>query len=107
MGPLAKIYMWGPELGLAAAFVLGIGFGAALEMGGLGNSKKLALQFYFKDLTVFKVMFTGIVVAMLLTFGAGALGWMDLTQLYLNPTYLVAQTVGGFIVGIGFVIGGY
>jgi hypothetical protein len=35
---------------------IGVMFGAVLETAGFGNSKKLAAQFYFKDLTVFKVM---------------------------------------------------
>ena len=37
--------------------LVGLAFGATLETAGFGNSKKLAAQFYFKDLTVFKVMF--------------------------------------------------
>ena len=40
--------------------LIGVLFGATLETAGFGNSKKLAAQFYFKDLTVFKVMFTGL-----------------------------------------------
>jgi hypothetical protein len=107
MAPLAKVGEWAPQIGLVAAFVIGIGFGWALEMGGLGNSKKLAAQFYFRDLTVFKVMFTGIVTAMLLMFGAGAMGWMDLSQVYLNPTFLWPMAIGGFVMGFGFVIGGW
>ena len=48
--------------------VIGIAFGAVLEIAGFGNSKKLAAQFYFKDMTVLKVMFGSIVVAMVLIF---------------------------------------
>ena len=51
--------------------LLGFGFGFVLEMAGFGNSKKLAAQFYFKDLTVLKVMFGAIVVAMILILGVG------------------------------------
>ena len=43
---------------------LGLGFGAVLEMSGFGDSRKLAAQFYFKEMTVLKVMFTGIITAM-------------------------------------------
>ncbi len=107
MAPLSKVGQWAPQLGLVVAFVLGIGFGWALEMGGLGNSRKLAAQFYFRDMTVFKVMFTGIVTAMLLTLGAGALGWMDLSLVYINPTYVWPQIVGGLIMGVGFLLGGW
>jgi len=107
MAPLAKFDLFGHEAGLVLAFVIGLGFGWALEMGGLGNARKLAAQFYFRDLTVFKVMFTGIITAMLLTMGAGALGWMDLSKLYINPTYWWPQIVGGLILGVGFIVGGY
>ena len=68
--------------------VIGFGFGYALEIGGFGNSKKLAAQFYFKDLTVLKVMFTGIIVAMVSVFLASALGLLDYSLVWVNPTYL-------------------
>ena len=32
--------------------LIGFFFGFVLELSGFGNSKKLAAQFYFKDLTV-------------------------------------------------------
>ena len=54
--------------------LIGFAFGFTLEMSGFGNSRKLAAQFYFTDLTVLKVMFTAIVTAMVLTFGAAGLG---------------------------------
>ena len=54
------------EYGAYLIFLLiGFCFGYALEIGGFAKSTKLAAQFYFKDLTVLKVMFTGIIVAML------------------------------------------
>ena len=57
--------------------LIGMAFGATLETAGFGNSKKLAAQFYFKDLTVFKVMFTAIIVAMTLVFLSSSLGLLD------------------------------
>ncbi len=87
--------------------LIGFGFGYALEMSGFGNSRKLSAQFYFRDLTVLKVMFTGIVVAMVLTFGAVGLGILDFNQVYVNPTYLSSGILGGFIMGIGFILGGF
>ena len=54
--------------------LIGFAFGFTLEMSGFGNSRKLAAQFYFTDLTVLKVMFTAIVTAMVLLFGAVGLG---------------------------------
>ena len=87
--------------------LIGFAFGYALEMSGFGNSKKLAAQFYLKDLTVLKVMFTAIVVAMVLLFGAVGLGNLDFGQVWVNPTYLASGVVGGLIMGVGFIIGGF
>lgn len=88
-------------------FIIGISFGAILEMAGFGNSNKLAAQFYFKDMTVLKVMFTSIVVAMVMVFGATAIGLLDYNLLWVNPTYLWPGIVGGLIMGAGFIIGGF
>jgi hypothetical protein len=105
--PFFKYGMFGDETSLLVAFAIGIGFGFALERAGFGSARKLVAQFYLTDLAVFKVMFTAIVTAML---GATYLGWMgvlDLSLVYLVPTYWGAQVVGGLLLGIGFVIGGY
>jgi hypothetical protein len=82
-------------------------FGAILEMAGFGDSRKLAAQFYFKDLTVLKVMFTGIVVACVLVFFSSSLGWLNYDRIWVNPTYLYSEIVGGLIMGVGFIIGGF
>src|SRR5512144_2707120 len=87
--------------------VIGFAFGFTLEMSGFGNSRKLAAQFYFTDLTVLKVMFTAIVTAMVLTFGAVGLGILDFSQVWVNPTYLWAGILGGLIMGVGFIVGGF
>ena len=87
--------------------LIGFAFGFALEMSGFGNSRKLAGQFYFTDLTVIKVMFTAIVTAMVLTFGAVGLGILNFSQVWVNPTYLSSGIVGGLIMGVGFIIGGF
>ena len=86
---------------------IGFAFGYTLEMAGFGDSRKLAAQFYFKELTVLKVMFTAIAVAMTLTFGAVGLGILDFGQVWVNPTYLGSGIVGGLIMGVGFIIGGF
>jgi rhodanese-related sulfurtransferase len=87
--------------------VIGFAFGFTLEMSGFGNSRKLAAQFYFTDLTVLKVMFTGIAVAMTLTFGAVGLGLLDFSQVWVNLTYVPSGLLGGLIMGVGFIIGGF
>ena len=87
--------------------VIGFAFGFTLEMSGFGNSRKLAAQFYLTDLTVLKVMFTAIVTAMVLTFGAVGFGILNFNQVWVNPTYLASGIVGGLIMGVGFIIGGF
>ena len=87
--------------------LIGFAFGYVLEISGFGNSKKLAAQFYFKDMTVLKVMFGAIIVAMVLIFGAAAIGLLDYNLLWVNPTYLWSGIVGGLIMGFGFIIGGF
>jgi Rhodanese-related sulfurtransferase len=86
---------------------IGFAFGFTLEMSGFGNSRKLAAQFYFTDLTVLKVMFTAIVTAMVLTFGAAGLGLLNFSQVWVNPTYLPSGILGGLIMGVGFIVGGF
>ena len=92
--------------GLLIALVLGFLFGWFLEQGGLGNARKLAGQFYFTDLTVFKVMFSAIVTAALGVFWLDRIGWLDASLIFVPPTYLLPQAIGGAVFGIGFVTGG-
>lgn len=94
------------ELYLLSAVGLGFLFGFALERGGFGSPRKLAAQFYFYDMTVFKVMFTAIIVAMGGLWAANGLGWVDLERLWVNPTFLWAQAVGGALLGVGFIMSG-
>jgi rhodanese-related sulfurtransferase len=87
--------------------VIGFAFGFTLEMSGFGDSRKLAAQFYFTELTVLKVMFTAIVTAMVLLFGAVSLGLLNFSQVWVNPTYVWSGILGGLIMGVGFIIGGF
>ncbi len=105
--PFYKFGLFGDEVSLIIAFVIGIGFGFVLERAGFGSARKLAAQFYFTDLSVLKVMFTAIVTAMVGLYLLSRIGLVDLSQVYLVPTFLVPQIVGGLVLGIGFVIGGY
>lgn len=87
--------------------LIGFAFGFTLEMSGFGDSRKLAAQFYFTELTVLKVMFTAIVTALVLLFGAVGLGLVNFNQVWVNPTYLWSGIVGGLIMGVGFIVGGF
>lgn len=90
-----------------SALPIGIAFGFVLERAGLGDPRKLAAQFTFADFTVLKVMLTAIVTAGVGLFWLGRSGAIDLATIYLPPTNLLPQVVGGVIFGAGFAIGGY
>ena len=105
--PLYKLGAFGDETSLIVAFLIGIGFGFFLERAGFGSARKLVAQFYLNDLAVFKVMFTAIVTAMLGVTYLSWAGFLDLSLVYLVPTYWIAQVVGGLLLGVGFVVGGY
>jgi uncharacterized protein len=105
--PFFKFGLFGDEAGFILAFVIGIGFGFFLERAGFGSGRKLAAQFYLRDLSVLKVMFTAIITAMTGLYLLSRFGLVDLSLVYLVPTFLVPQIVGGLLLGFGFVIGGY
>ena len=98
------------ELGLVVAVLLGFAFGFVLERAGFGRADKLAAQFYLRDLTVFKVMFSAIVTAMLGVVLASGLGLVDLKPLSegaVSTTYVWSMMIGGVLLGVGFIISGY
>lgn len=105
--PFYKYGLFNDEVSLIVAVLIGIGFGFFLERAGFGSGRKLAAQFYFTDMTVLKVMFTAIITAMVGLYYLSVIGWVDLSLVYINPTYLLPQIVGGLILGVGFVVGGY
>ncbi len=107
MAPFYKFGFFGEQTSFVIALLIGISFGFWLERAGFGHSRKLALQFYFRDMTVLKVMFTAIIVAMAGLLYLSLFGWLDLSKVYVNPTYLGAMVVGGLILGVGFAVGGY
>jgi uncharacterized protein len=107
MLPLSSSIEFSVGVDLAVAFVLGTGFGFALERAGFGSARKLTAVFYLYDMAVVKVMFTAIVTAMAGIFVLSAAGVLDLAELYVEPTSLIAQGVGGLVFGAGFILGGY
>jgi hypothetical protein len=107
MAPYPLIDLIGKYGTYVIYLLIGVSFGAVLEMSGFGISTKLTGQFYLKDQTVFKGMFSGVIVAMVLTFGASSLGLLDFNRVWVPPTYLWPIIVGGFLIGVGFLVGGF
>lgn len=105
--PLSIYFNWSHGVDLLVSFAIGLGFGFFLERAGFGNAKKLAMQFYLRDLTVFKVMFSAMITAMTGIIFFNAFGWLDLQSMYIVPTYMWSAIAGGLIMGVGFAIGGY
>ncbi len=105
--PINVFANYSQEIVLILSFVIGIGFGFFLERAGFGNANKLVKQFYFEDMAVFKVMFTAIITAMIGLFFLTAIGFLELDMVYMSPSHITPQIVGGLILGAGFIIGGY
>lgn len=105
--PLHLESLIGKPLMYLVFLLIGFLFGYVLELSGFNHSPSLAAQFYFRDLRVFKVFFTAIVVAMLMIFLSSAVGLLDYNLIWVNPTYLWSGIVGGLIMGVGFILGGF
>lgn len=95
------------HLNLLVALLVGFGFGFVLEQAGFSSTRKLAGLFYGYDFTVLRVFFTAGLTALLGSLVLSKLGWLDLSLVYVNPTFLYAAMVGGAVMGLGFIIGGF
>jgi len=95
------------ESGMVSGLVCGVLFGFVLESAGFGSPAKLTGQFRLTDWSVFKVMFTAIVVAAVGLWAMRVLGLMAPDSLFVQPALVMASAVGGALIGAGFAIGGY
>ena len=105
--PLAKTGVISAATNLWLAIPIGIIFGYALFHAGFTDSRRIAWAFYFKDVGVPVVMFSAIVTGMLGLWGLSLVGVLDISQVYMLPTFLLPMAVGGVLFGIGMAIGGY
>jgi len=106
MGPLVP-FIISNEFNLVIAVLVGIAFGFILEQAGFSSTKKLVGLFYGYDFTVLRVFFTAGVTAMSGVLILGHYGLLDLSIIYINPTFLRSALVGGVVMGAGFIIGGF
>lgn len=107
MGPLIPLDIIDSSWNNVFAILIGIGFGFILESSGFSSSRKLAGVFYGYDFTVLKVFFTAAITAALGIYYFYYLGWLDISMIYINPAYIAPALVGGVIMGLGFIMGGY
>ena len=107
MGPLIPNGFIEEGWAYVIALILGFFFGMVLEASGFSTSRKLVGSFYGYDFTVVRVFFTATVTALVGILYLNYLGWMDMSKLYVAPTYLYPIITGGVIMGLGFVLGGF
>lgn len=105
--PLYAHELFGEAWGLVAGTLIGFGFGFVLERAGFGRARNLAAQFYLTDTRVLKVMFSGIVTAMVGMALLSGVGLLDVSLLTVPETFLWPQLVGGLLLGAGFIVSGY
>jgi hypothetical protein len=58
-------------------------------------------------MTVLRVFLTAVVTASIGLLYFNYLGWIDLDMIYINPTFIWSAIVGGVLVGLGMIVGGY
>ena len=107
IAPFAKTGVISTAVNLWLAIPIGFVFGFALFHSGFTDSRRIAWAFYFKDVSVPIVMFSAIATGMLGLWGLSLIGFLDISLVYLMPTYLLPMAVGGLLFGVGMVVGGY
>jgi len=107
MGPVTSTPGFPVWLDLLIAFMIGIGFGFALEQAGFSSSRKLAGMFYGYDTTVLKVFFTAAIVALVGSQFLSYFGLLNMNLVFVNEYYITSAIAGGFIMGLGFIMGGF
>ncbi|ANJ67103.1 hypothetical protein A9404_06635 [Halothiobacillus diazotrophicus] len=89
------------------ALASGILFGYVLEQAGFGSPCKLTAQFRLTDWSVFKVMFTAILVAAVGILLLQTQNYFGSRGFFVPTTYLWATALGAALIGAGFAVGGY
>jgi hypothetical protein len=93
--------------GVASGLFAGMMFGYVLEGAGFGSPRKLTAQFRLSDWSVFKVMFTAVIVAAAGLWLAELTGMIGARSVYVPTLYFWAVAAGGALIGAGFALGGY
>jgi len=104
MGPL---FTATDEWSFVIALILGIAFGYILESAGFSSSRKLAGVFYGYDFVVLRVFFTAAITAAIGLFYLDYMGYLSFSEIYVNNLFVGSAIVGGMIMGLGFIIGGF
>ena len=107
MGPLIPNGIISGDWDFVIAIVLGIAFGFILEASGFSSSRNITGVFYGYNFVVLRVFFTAVIVAMVGLLYFDYFGWLDLSKIFILPTFLWPMILGGVIMGVGFIMGGF
>ena len=107
MGPLIPNGIISSDWDFVIAILLGIAFGFILEASGFSSSRNITGVFYGYNFVVLRVFFTALIVAMVGLMYFDYFGWLDLSKIFILPTYVAPMIVGGVIMGLGFIMGGF
>jgi hypothetical protein len=107
MGPLIPNGFIPGDWNFVIALLLGMAFGFILEASGFSSSRNIVGVFYGYNFVVLRVFFTAVIVAMVGLIYFDYFGWLDLSQIFILPTYLAPMITGGVIMGLGFILGGF
>jgi len=107
MGPLIPLDIISSQWNNVIAVLLGLAFGFIMEGSGFSSSRKIVGLFYGYDFTVLRVFFTATITAIIGILYFNYLGWIDFSALYIHPTYINSALIGGVLMGLGFITGGY
>jgi uncharacterized membrane protein YedE/YeeE len=89
---------------LLLGFAIGMAFGAVLQLGGASSYRKIMDMLLLRDLTILKMILTGIAVGLI---GIQTLGLVGLAHMDVKATYVAGTLLAGGLFGIGFALAGY
>ncbi|HKK40868.1 MAG TPA: YeeE/YedE thiosulfate transporter family protein [Bacteroidales bacterium] len=107
MGPLIPNGIIPGNWNFVIALLIGIAFGFILESSGFSSSRNIVGVFYGYNFVVLRVFFTAVIVAMVGLLYFDHFGLIDLKRIFILPTYVGPMILGGVMMGIGFIMGGF
>jgi len=89
---------------LILGLIIGMVFGAIIQLAGASNYHKILGSLLLKDMDIIKLILMSIAVG---TVGIYALDLVDMANMSIKPTYVVGIVIAGLIFGVGFAVAGY
>lgn len=89
---------------LLLGLLLGVVFGAALQLSGASSHTKITQALRLKDLTIIKLILTAIGIGLI---GVHLLDLLGSAHMKIKDLYLPGMVVAGCLFGVGFAVTGY